>query len=400
MCGIAQLNDSLETLAPEMGQTKKNEGEPRYGRSLIVLLLLLLLLAYAYWFLTKPPVAVKQKASPGISHSFSIYGWGKERFNSPNGVAVDKRGNIYVADTGNHRVAVFTSTGRYRFSFGNKRAKAKSDRLKKDALLLPLNVAVDDDYNIYVVSSMANKLSIFDSNGKFKRRVMIPDIIQLTIKGNRIFATTPGKVLIMNLKGKILKRIGSKGKEIGQFELPNGVAVDKKGNIFVSDSQNMRIQIFDKKGKLVGGRGTPPKDMNDSDRLFGLALGLTLDEKENVYIVDAFHHAVQVFSHDGDDYGEYGSKGSYDAQFNYPSDIVFLGNSTFAVADKWNDRVQVVQLRPRTGDGKSVDTGSTGGRPWWFWPLIIIILIIIILVIRWYRERRRRERDRKELPQF
>ncbi len=394
---ITRLNEGIENLAPATQGPTIKENEPHYGRILLVLILLLLALAYIYWILIKPPAAVKQKPTPGISHSFSIYGWGKERFISPNGVTVDKSGNIYVADTGNHRIAVFNPTGGYRFSFGNKVVKAKADRLKKKALLLPLNVAVDDDYNIYVASSVADKLSIFDSNGKFKRRVIIPSIIDVVVEGDRVFVSTEGEVLMLDLKGKVLKRIGSRGRKRGQFEFPNGLAVDKKGNIFVSDSQNMRIQIFDKKGKLAGIRGRPPKDMNDSNRLFGLGLGLTLDDKENVYIADAFHHSIRVFSHNGDDYGEYGQEGALEAQFNYPSDVVYLGASSFAVADKWNDRIQVVQLTPRTGAGEPVSTGSAG-RAWWFWPLILILIILIILVIRWVRNRRRQKPIVQELP--
>lgn len=394
---MPKLNDSLEAMAPSGGIAQDNQ--PRYGRLLVVLMLLLLLLGYVYLYLTKPPVAVKQAPTPGVNHVFSIYGWGKERFNNPNGVAVDKSGNIYVADTGNHRVAVFSSSGRFQFAFGSK-DKSKAQRLKKDQLLLPLNVDVDDNNNIYVASSLAGKLSIFNSRGKFLRRVMIPQLIQVAVDKNRIYASTARQVLILNLKGKILKRLGSKGRKLGQFELPNGLAVDKKGNLFVSDSQNMRIQIFNKNGKLVGGRGAPPKDMNDSNRLFGLGLGLTLDDQENVYVADAFHHGIRVFSYDGEDYGSYGEQGSYDGQFNYPSDVVAMGGGLFAVADKWNDRVEVVQLTPSTGAGKPIN-GAGQGRPWWFWPLLLlIILIITVLVVRWVRGRSRRRSPAQRIPEL
>lgn len=382
---MPKLNEALEPLASS--EPLQSPDSPRYGRLLVVLIALLLLLAYAYWVLNKPPASVQPARTPGISNLFSIYGWGKQRLNDPNGVAVDKSGNIYIADTGNHRVAVFSPRGNYRFSFGSKDVKAKSERLKKKELLAPLNIAVDDDYNIYVASSLAGKLSVFDRNGKFKRRVLVPDLIKIAIKGNRLYATTPGELLVMNLKGKVLKRIGAKGRKVGQFELPNGLALDKKGNIFVSDSQNMRLQIFDKKGKLIGGRGTPPKDMNDAERLFGLGLGLALDDQENVYVVDAFHHSVRVFSHDGADYGEYGRQGDLDGQFNYPSDIVFLGAGAFAVADKWNDRVQVVRIIPTA---KGFKAGPGAKFPWWFWPLLlIIILILIYFTLRWVQGRRR-----------
>ncbi len=388
---MAKLNEGLEAL--ESSVPIEQDKKPEYGRILVFLMLLLLLLGYFYWQLIRPPVPIKQTASPGVTHLFSIYGWGRERLNSPNGVAVDSRGNIYVADTGNHRVAVFNSRGNYRFSFGNKLAKDRTERLKKGALLLPLNVAIDDDNNIYVTSSMAGKLSIFDSSGKFKKEVIVPGIIKVVIRDNKLYVTTEGRLLLMNRKGKVLKRIGSKGKKRGQFVFPNGIAVDKKGNIFVSDTQNMRIEIFDKRGKLVGGKGNPMKSMSDADRLFGLGMGLALDDKENLYIADAFHHAIRVFSHDGDDFGEYGREGQYDGEFNHPSDIFFIGNGAFAIADKWNDRVQVVRIIPDVGDVTKARP-DTGGQPWWVWLLLIlIILVLLYIVFRWVRERRRRGRE-------
>lgn len=394
---MPKLNDSLEALAPS-GQMTYESRNPRYGRVMVVLLLLLLLLGYAYWVLTQPPAPVQQVQAPGIEHVFSIYGWGKERLSDPNGVAVDNSGNIYVADSGNHRVAVFSPAGRFRFTFGNKNEKNGAARLKKGALAVPLNVTVADNGDIYVASSIANKLSVFDSTGKFKRETKVKGIIKVIAKGNNIYATTAGQVLVMNRQGKILKRIGSKGKGAGQFELPNGLAVDKKGNIFVSDSQNMRIQIFDKNGKLIGGKGKPPIDMNDGDRLFGLGLGMALDARENIFIVDAFHHAVKIFSHDGEDYGEYGKQGQLDGEFNYPSDIASLGNGVFAVADKWNDRVQVVRITPSTAAGKAA-VAVPDSRPAWFWPLLlIIILIITVLVVRWVLGRRGSARQDYKAP--
>ena len=381
---MPKLDDGPLTLTPFRQTTYDNQ--PRYGRILAVLVLVLLLLAFLYWQLTKPPAPIEKAESPGISHMFSIYGWGRERLKDPNGVAVDKSGNVYIADTAHHRVAVFNSRGRYKFSFGNKDADKVEDRLAKDAMVLPLNVAVDDNFNIYVTSSIAGKLSIFDSRGKFKSRVMIPGIIKILAKGNKLYATTPGELLIMNLKGKVLKRIGSKGRKLGQFELPNGLAVDKKGNIFVSDSQNMRIQIFDKNGKLAGGIGKPPIDMNDGQRLFGLGLGLAMDDQENVYVVDAFHHAIRVFNHDGTDYGEYGKRGALDGMFNYPSDIAFAGAGVFVVADKWNDRVQVVRITPAAGGPADVATAT--GWPIWVWPfLILVLLVLTFITVKWLRGR-------------
>lgn len=320
--------------------------DKKKNRRLTFLLLLLLLflgfLVYLYWLLTKPPTPAEVPKPEGITWLFSIYGHGKQRLNSPDGVAFGPEGKIYVSDTGNHRGMVFDRSGKYLFTFGERTAKKG---IQKKKLFFPLGLDVDPDSgDIFVASMMASRINVYDKNGKYKREIVQDRPIRVKVYKKRLYIASPGSLWITTLKGKVIKRISSPGQNIGQVQMPNGIDFDKKGNIYVSDTENNRIQIFDKKGRVIGGRGEPTTTLNQSSRLFGLGVALVMDEKEMVYITDAFHHAIRVFDHDGNDYGEYGQQGSNDAQFNYPSDLAYEANGVFAVADKWNDRIQVIQL--------------------------------------------------------
>lgn len=379
-------------------------GNRGYGRqiayrSLLLILLLLILAAmiYLYVFLTRPqqPITGPPKL-PGVEHVFSIYGYGSEPaqlLDQPHGVNVDKDGQIYVADTSNHRILVFDDRGKYLFKFGQEgRAKGQ--------MLFPLNMAIAPNGRVFVANMALAKILVFDVLGKQAK--FVKDIsfeeenppIAVQVYGDRLYVTTQSGVNIMDLNGSSIKEWGTPGRAPGEFYYPNGVGVDKAGNIFVSDTNNDRIQIFDKDGTLKGLMGEPPTGLTDADRLFGLGVGLTLDENENVFVVDAFHHAVRVFDHDGEDLGEFGAQGTRDSEFRYPATIAYLGNNRFAVADQGNDRIQVMALTFGEEEAESLTQRVLTLSPWVqaaiaFGGLGLLVIILLPLRRRIARRRHR-----------
>src|SRR3990172_10490441 len=106
--------------------TAKPAQENKQGATLVVLFLVLLGLLFIYWILTRPPQIITTKPTRGITGVFSIYGLSrKDLLKEPNAVFVDGNGDIYVADSGNDRVVVFDSRGRYKFKI-TKRQNPKS----------------------------------------------------------------------------------------------------------------------------------------------------------------------------------------------------------------------------------------------------------------------------------
>lgn len=354
--------------------------ERGWGRP-VVLAGIFLVLLYLYVHLSGPPLPPGGAQAAGVRSIFSIYGWGKERLNNPDSVASDKAGNIYIADTDNHRIVVFDRRGNWRFVIG-KKAKNPAEQRRMGPIFFPTGLAVSDSGDIYVACMARSLILVFNRDGNFKKQIRIDRPIALAIAGRKLFATTPGQLWVFDLEGNLLDRYGSQGRSARQFEYPNGLAIDKKGAIFISDTQNSRIQILDQRGQLIGIEGRPPRNLNDAQRMFGLNMGMAIDDYERVYVVDAFHHSIHVFDHEGNELGEFGEQGGLDGRFNYPSGIAYLGAGAFAVADKWNDRVQVIKLVIPAAPGKIAEQSQP------VFPYVLLVLLVLLLVFLSWRRRR------------
>lgn len=373
------------TIPPHAASATSKRGGAGAKILLVILILLLGFLSFLYWLLTKPPMPEVAPETKGIESVFSIYGISKDdTMISPNAVAFDKSGNIYVTDTGNERILVFNRRGNFKFKIEHM---PKPKEYVSDNMYTPLGVAIGKDGRIYA-TSIVSGLFIFESNGKFEKHVPIPSAVQVYTKDDKVYVTTKEALFVLDYKGEILQHIGKKGRALGEFEYPNDVVVDAEGNIIVSDTQNMRIQKLDSKGKPISYMGTPPKSLDDSDRLFGLGTGMTIDGDGRIYIADAFHHAIRVFNKDGDDLGEYGEQGAGEGQFNYPSDIAYLSGNTFAVADKWNDRVQIVRLNAESDGG--IISRAEGFPVATVGVLLAILLAVAAYLLRRYLQARKK----------
>ncbi len=169
----------------------------------------------------------------------------------PRGLAADTQGNFYVADTGNHRVQKFDSDGGIISSFGTFGAGVGE-------LSSPNGIVVDDDGNIYVTDAGNNKLVRFGPNGAYQKEWGRPEV---EFYGPRDIAISPdGKVYFVDQgRSRIVKfepktetftSFGIKGNGEGEFDEPMGIAIGA-GLIFVTESGNSRIQVFDLDGNYV-----------------------------------------------------------------------------------------------------------------------------------------------------
>jgi DNA-binding beta-propeller fold protein YncE len=374
--------DTLEL--SEVTRVSTRSGGSRSGRSnlprVLILLGIFLILLYLYMNLMKPPAPENDGESAGIKSIFSIYGWDGNRLDSPDSVTMGPNGNIYVSDTGNHRIAVFNRNGKFQFAIG-KKADKPEDQPKNGPLLFPLGLAVARNGDIYAASMERSLVLVFNSRGHFKRQISVDKPIDVAIRDDNLVVATAGSIEVYTLDGKKKSKWGSSGRRLGSFLYPNGLAYDQDGNLFVSDTQNSRIQILDPRGTVIGVAGKPPENLNDSKRMFGLNMGLALDEQQRVYVVDAFRHSIHIFDHDGNKLGEVGQQGELDGQFNYPSGIASLGGGLFAVADKWNDRVQVVRIDLPRGQ-------TLKDRAQLIYPYLILVLLVVLLAYLSWRRRR------------
>lgn len=129
-------------------------------------------------------------------------GKGDGELSSPNGVSYSA-GKIYVSDTGNDRVVVFDDQGKFLAKFNGSTTTSKTS-----VLINPRGIGVDAKGTVYVVSNLTSKVHGFSE------------------------------------QGEIILTFGENGTGDGQFRLPNGLAVDDQGKVYVTDTANARLQIF------------------------------------------------------------------------------------------------------------------------------------------------------------
>lgn len=171
-----------------------------------------------------------------------------EGFIRPTGIAIDED-RIFVVDTHKHQVLVFLqSSGAYLFSFG----RPGSD---KGEFNYPTNIWIGRDNRIYIMDSMNFRVQVFTKNGEFlstfgklgdgSGNFSKPKGIAVDSDGN-IYITDAhfDNVQIFDKDGKFLLWVGNSGRKNGEFFLPAGIFIDRDDRLYVADSYNNRLQIF------------------------------------------------------------------------------------------------------------------------------------------------------------
>ena len=137
----------------------------------------------------------------------------------------------------------------------------------------------------------------------------------------------------------LLDTWGSEGSGEGQFRFiyigaPIGIAVDSKGNVLVTDSDNERIQKFAADGTFLAQWGSRGSEEGQSASPYDI----TVDSNGTVFV--AGYANIQKFTTDGTFLGQWGSVGSEAGQFNSPSGIAIDGDGNVYVVDTRNHRIQ------------------------------------------------------------
>jgi len=165
------------------------------------------------------------------------------QLDSPGGIATDRSGSIYIADTGNHRFLKINPQGKLliaKGSFGWAREQFRE----------PTDLVVDSNNNIYVVDTGNNRIQKFD------------------------------------FSGNLIAIWGKKGDQPGQFNEPRYIAKDRWDNIYVVDHGNRRIQVFDLNGEFLTQFSLP--NLNGP-------MGIVIGRDNKIYVTDVFASDVKVF---------------------------------------------------------------------------------------------------------
>ena len=303
----------------------------------------------------------------GIVPLLQIYGPGTgttPKFNKPMGAAFGPDGRIYVADTQNNRIAVFSKSGRFLFEFGGfgiaKPLAGSTMTWKPGLLSYPTDVAVDKNGDVYVADFYNDSISVFNKKGRFLRRFPDPykpvgegssgqdgggiRVTSVTVVDGKVYATDEYQVFVFDTSGKLLRQFGKPGAGPGDLDHPNGLAVDSSGRVFVSDSNHNRVTAFSPEGTVLWVTGTKVSEvMKTTDNPFILPRGLCLTLDGSIIVADPLGQTLVKLDRDGKVVGHFGMRGDQPGQLNFPNDAD-ARKDTVLITDKENNRVQVVRL--------------------------------------------------------
>lgn len=177
--------------------------------------------------------------------------------------------------------------------------------------------------------------------------------------GSKIYAvdTSNQKVWIIDKNGKVTGSFGvADGPGVtGGFQAPLYIAAGKNDELYITDRQASRIQVFSPLGKFIKKFVPVTKE---ADFVWS-PLGINTDAKGTIYLTDAKRgeHRVLVFEPGGKLLRSFGKEGVGEGQFNYPNGVAVEASGRIYVADTNNARVQVFSsagkyIRTITGTGE------------------------------------------------
>jgi sugar lactone lactonase YvrE len=278
---------------------------------------------------------------------------------SPQGVAVDKAGNVYIADSQNNvilkaalsgtnwSVAIIAGTNGVQGTSNGTNSAARFDN--------PGGVAVDNAGNLYVADSANNCIRKVTPSGT-----------------NWVVTTIAG---VANSFGGSTD--GTNGA--AKFAFPQGIAVDAAGNLFIGDENNNTIRKIRHSGTnwitttIAGTAGTAGYlDGTNSVAQFADPFGVAVDTADNVYVADANNNAIRKVTPSGTNWivttiGGFSSaingRGSADgftnaSQFAFPVGVAVDAGDNVYVADEYNSTIR--KIIPTGRDWNTVTIGGMG----------------------------------------
>ena len=270
---------------------------------------------------------------------------------NPRGITVDANGFVYVADAGNQRIQKFTPEGE---------PVAFWDQGFRE----PWDVAVGPDGNtIYVADTWNHRIQhldmdgfILDSWGTFGEHTSPGNVGQGEFYGPRgitisptgqVFVADTGnkRVQVFDSTGQFLFLWGGGGSLSGYLEEPVGIAIGPNSEIYVADTWNRRIQVFAASGIYLREWPIRGWDASDFEDKYYLAAEekpyIAVDKNGIVYVTDPSNFRVLVFDSDGDYLMSFGKQGGDESSFMLPTGIAVADDGTIYVTDAHSSRVLV-----------------------------------------------------------
>jgi streptogramin lyase len=273
----------------------------------------------------------------GSTEGFKDGGRATSQFSSPEGITVDKYGNIYVTEYKSSIVRKIDKNGKVSLIAGQPMQTGYADgEALKSIINRPHGLTVDNNRNVYFCD----------------------------MKNHTIRKITP-KGIVSTIAGKNGESgmIDGKGQN-SRFNMPEGIAINSKGELFVADTYNFTIRKIDLEGNVstIAGKGSEAGYINGprEKSRFNMPLGIAIDRLDNIFIVDANYDLdfqgnnvirkidtkgnvstfAGIFGKNGHENGN-----KENAIFNKPVGIAIAADGTIFIADTEADLIRKINKK-------------------------------------------------------
>ncbi|MDH5750048.1 MAG: NHL repeat-containing protein [Rhodospirillales bacterium] len=253
-------------------------------------------------------------------------------FAHPHDLILSRDGRfLYIADNGNDAIKVLDpNTLKTLGAFGQSQ------------LSRPHDVTLDGDGRLLVADSGNNRIAIFEIAGtmgrfigEFSGGMASPEGVAWA--DGLVYVTNVGNGDLVVIKdGKEIRKTGSHGSAVGQFNRPHDVHVDGRGRILIADPGNNRVQILDQTLKVTSVLHGPPY-------LFQEPKYLTVDSLGRLFVADEYSNLIKVIDRKGALVMTIGESDKEDEKLNQPEGVEVRGGSIW-ISDTYNNRILLYRL--------------------------------------------------------
>ncbi len=299
---------------------------------------------------------------PRFNFAFGQAGSANGQLSSPNGVATDSSGNVWVADTENNRIEKFNEKGEFLAAYGK-------EGVGNGEFKSPKGIAIDSAGNVWVVDSGNNRVQKLNSKGEYVSKFgkegngtgefKSPAGIAVTGSGPTIYVADTGndRVQKLNSSGTWQATIGKSGAGNGELKSPQGVALLGSG-VWVADTANNRIQKFN-----VSTLAYVSKFEGTGANQLKSPTAIAPDFQEKLWVVDSGNNRAEKFDTEGNYLDQIGEAGEGPGQLESPTALALPAAQKVLLADTGNSRIESWSVKAEpptatTGPAQSIGVAS------------------------------------------